>query len=165
MAEGPTRFVGNTPYFDVTTTDVLEPGPHTVCIHAHSAGVQTRILLLNAPQVWCEMTSTNPVGAPISDITATCIPLPGYTKQWHRMSPLLGWMENLAVAQHADAWLATAFDDSSWHPVAPAKAPLNPPVPMLSAPATSLTAPLSLIASGQLWERCVDHALEPPDFF
>ena len=44
QAEGPTRFIGDAPFYDTSRVVVPRAGAHVIAIHAHSAGVQTRML-------------------------------------------------------------------------------------------------------------------------
>lgn len=54
IAEGPTRFIGDTPYFATTQVIIPDSGTHVIAIHAHHAGVQTRMLLNKTGIAFCE---------------------------------------------------------------------------------------------------------------
>jgi hypothetical protein len=151
LAEGPTRFVGNAPYFDETDVVVSDMGAHVLAVHAHSVGEQTRILLLTQPFVACTVESSD-TSKPISSCTWRCCELSAYARQWRRMSCLLGWMENVALEDFN--WTQTVFDDGAW--AAPVAVPgFLPAVPLagLASPATSVEGAIAQLANGVLWER------------
>jgi hypothetical protein len=164
-AEGPTRFVHDTPYFDVTRATLNGAGAHTVAVHAHSAGVQTRILLTTAPAVAVEVMAVDAASAPISAPTWRCTSLAAFYKpQWRRLSSLLGWCEHCTVESELLAWREVGFDDSKWSAPVPGGAGLQPPVPLadVAGPATSVPGSLKLLAHGDLAERFGYADDDPP---
>ena len=114
MAEGPTRFVGSTPYFDQFSAADLKAGTHVIAVHGHSVGEQTRILLKNPPFVGILIQSTDPDHAPISTPVWRCAALAAYKSQWRRLSTLLGWCECVNVDTEQQTWQQPGFDDSQW---------------------------------------------------
>ena len=139
IAEGPTRFTGDTPWSALTTVSVPKAGAHVLAIHAHSSGVQTRTLLKNPGVVWCIVTDVTGQAPQALAVSWKCKPLP-YAPRWNRVSALLGWCEKLtleswlSVNNSNSCWTSAAFAaDASW--VAPSTgalvAPsLKPPVPL-----------------------------------
>eukprot|EP00041_Stephanoeca_diplocostata_P036619 m.1343793 g.1343793 ORF g.1343793 m.1343793 type:complete len:170 (-) comp24901_c1_seq50:2463-2972(-) len=97
VAEGPTRFIGNTPYYDETEITIPTAGKHVVAVHAHSCGEQTRILLKTPPLVWVgiynaakELVKIRRQHVGVArcrccciDIAATCAPVPNRERDGH----------------------------------------------------------------------------------
>lgn len=170
-AEGPTRFTGQAPYFERTKV-TLAAGEHVIAIHAHSAGVQTRTLLLRPPAVFCRVTTTAGAALPVAWL---CRPLsagahsalhspagaiPLYKVQWNRISTLLGWAEDCSVSSDYAAWPTVSYKPAAGKWKAPlqldAEASYQPPLPLesVAAPASSVAgAALGAMAKGQLWNR------------
>jgi hypothetical protein len=109
-AEGPTRFMGNAPYYDCTTIK-LKAGAHVIGIHAHNCGEQTRFLLKRPPVAFCTVQSAAGSALPL---TWRCTELSNYKSQWKRLSALLGWAEQCSVDKLLLSWPALDFDDSKW---------------------------------------------------
>ena len=168
-AEGPTRFTGQAPYYQRSRVS-LAAGEHVIAMHVHSAGVQTRTLLLRPPAAFCRATTADGKPLPLAWV---CRPLsaggkeghvtggiPLYKSQWNRISVLLGWAENATVTSEYGAWFAKDYsgDLTKWKPVtalAAAKsyeAPL--PLESVAGPASSVRGtPLGAMATGTLWNR------------
>ena len=174
-AEGPTRFTGQAPYFQRTRVS-LAAGDHVIAMHVHSAGVQTRTLLLRSPAAFCRATTTDGKALPLVWI---CRPLsvgqqvtgglPLYKVQWNRISTLLGWAENVLVSGDYSAWTGKTYtpDPSKWKPVQPLaatksyEAPL--PLEAVAAPASSVAGgALGPMATGTLWNRYGYEDDDPP---
>lgn len=170
-AEGPTRFTGQTPFFQRSHVS-LAAGEHVIAMHVHSAGVQTRTLLLRPPAAFCRATTADGKPLPLAWV---CCPLsiagghtthvsgglPIYKVQWNRISTLLGWAENVIVTNDYAAWTGKQYeaDASKWKPVQALPATTKSyqtPVPLeaVASPASSVVGPtLGPMAAGVLWNR------------
>ena len=161
IAEGPTRFMQNQPFYDSTILTVPTVGKHVVAIHAHNAGVNTRMLLNTLAVVSCAIQPTDTSGKqPISPISWKCLALSPtvFSQGGARLSPLLGWVERCSVTWGLhQTWKTVAFDDSKWESVSTYKSPaLAPPVPLSSVGvkgATSYLGNLTLVDHGTFVER------------
>eukprot|EP00937_MAST-01D_sp_MAST-1D-sp2_P007610 g7610.t1 len=165
VAEGPTRFMGATPFYDETAVTLPQAGAHVVAIHAHSAGVQTRMLLCRAPVVACDVqlaaaapaAASAPAPAPLAVTWRCCSLAQWYKPQWSRISSLLGWGECVTVDAEQQGWREVAFDDAAWAAPADVSAScgLQQPVPLagVCAAATSAAGALPQVAAGTLVER------------
>jgi hypothetical protein len=157
-AEGPTRFMGTQPYAASTIVTLPSAGKHVVAIHAHSAGVQTRMLLSRPAAAFCTVASTDPTGHPVSAPVWTCLALSPavYSATPWRLSPLLGWAERCSVSMGLQqSWTAVDFDDSKWGAVANVDPGFDAPVPLVTAtgagPASSQAGALTQV--GRWWWR------------
>lgn len=169
VAEGPTRFIGEQPFY--ATTSVLLPtaGKHVITLHAHSVGTTTRLLLSNPPFVGCAVEVAE-AGSQLRDPAPVwrCRVLPHYKAQWRRLSTLLGWVENCAVESDLLDMALVSFDDSAWQtPVAAATGTLKPAVPLspVVGPATSVPGPLAELGHGTLCEQFGYQDDDPPARF
>eukprot|EP00041_Stephanoeca_diplocostata_P036616 m.1343431 g.1343431 ORF g.1343431 m.1343431 type:complete len:299 (-) comp24901_c1_seq31:2074-2970(-) len=156
VAEGPTRFIGNTPYYDETEITIPTAGKHVVAVHAHSCGEQTRILLKTPPLVWVGIYNAAKELVKIDSSKCYNLSSAVYQSQWKRMSVLLGWMENATLSKLTATWMLPTFDDSTWaSPVAAAAAStLQPPVrlSLTASGASSVAGPVTEMDTGTLWE-------------
>ena len=157
MAEGPSRFIGNQPFYDTSMVLLPTAGVHVVAFHVHSVGSATRLLLETPPVVACNVESSDPVGHPITKPVWRCTALAHYKPQWRRLSTLLGWAENCTVEADLLQFTEVAFDDSTWTtPVAAIGAgTLKAPIPLevVVGPASSQQGGLDEIDHGSLWEQ------------
>ncbi len=179
-AEGPTRFTGQTPFFERSRVS-LAAGEHVIAMHVHSAGVQTRTLLLRPPAAFCRVTTADGKPLPLAWV---CRPLsassaggrshvvgglPLYKVQWNRISTLLGWAENATITSDYGFWTGKDYkaDPTKWKPVEalPAAKSYETPVPLeaVASPASSVAGlALGPIATGTLWNRYGYADDDPP---
>ena len=158
VAEGPTRFIGNAPFYATTTVTLQDVGKHVVAIHAHSANVQTRILLANSPVMYCQIRASPSSQIDVGAWKCRALSPDVYTAAAARLSVLLGWVERCSVSMGLQqAWKLVDFDDSKWDAPAHVDSPqLLLPVSLATLgvkPASSELGPLKMLEQGTFVER------------
>jgi hypothetical protein len=167
LAEGPTRFIDNSPYY-AKSQIVLAAGKHVIAVHVHNAGISTRMLLHQSPVIAVNVKSVDSPQC-ISTMQWKCHLLSSCYKPATRLSNLLGFTENVNVTLLQQTWKNISFDDTQWSTPVPATTPLKLPISLDSIvnllPASSVNAPLQLITHGSLVERHGYPSDNPPARF
>jgi hypothetical protein len=147
LTEGPIRYERSHPEYSSHLV-VLKKGTHVLGVHLHWVGETTRMLVKQAPFLWCRAHS----GGNEIPIKWKCQPLGGYARTVRRINPQLSWIEwNNTPADPPD-WRATAFDDSKWPAPAEVKIDLPDPHPPTIGEVAQIPHALKPMAQGNLIE-------------
>ena len=109
IADGPDRFPPDHPVYQQPVIE-LEAGHHVIAVHVHSEGVETRILQNIDPFLYCRLF----IGQQELEPDWKCSILPGYLREFKRVSPQLGWLEWEDTRINPEDWNQLSFDDSAW---------------------------------------------------
>lgn len=118
IGEGPVRWPRSAPEFQVFKVPV-NSGKHVIAIHAHSEGVDTRMMVQQSPFVACDVQ----IGNDPAHTSWKTIGLPGYSAEVRRINPQLGWIDWCDTRRVPLDWQSISFDDSKWD--APTRIQLN----------------------------------------
>lgn len=161
LLEGPPRFPLTHPEYQVHCV-ALEAGEHLLAFHAHHHGVETRLLQITPPFVWCEIRLD---GQPLP-LDWRGQRLVGYWSGVRRINPQLGWIDWQDTHRNPADWHTPAFDDSTWSCVrSPASSLPEPLGPADLGPISNITHALRPCAEGPLAPRFGHTTDDPPYAF
>ena len=161
LLEGPPRFPLSHPEYQ-TLRLALPAGDHLLAFYAHHVGVETRLLALTPPFLWCELR----LDGELLPFDWRGLTLVGHWAGVRRINPQLGWIEWHDTRRNPADWHLSAFDDAAWPAVRWSASPLPEPERAADlAPVLRLPHPLVPCAEGPLAPGFGHTTDDPPYAF
>jgi hypothetical protein len=107
--EGPDRYTAAYPEYQSKKV-MLTKGNHLIAIQVHHEGIETRMLKVIPPFLYCTIFSQE-TEVPI---VWKCEQLPGFERTGFRINAQLGWVEWVDTRKLPENWQTLNFDDSKW---------------------------------------------------
>jgi hypothetical protein len=153
LLEGPFRHPLEAPEFQIEELD-LPAGEHVLAIHARHEGVETRMMKVTPPYIWCRLAESGRElavtwkSAPLFLLNTTS--QGNSTASRHRVNPQLGLMEERDTRLEPEHWREPAFDDSAWAEPVTGASDLPEPLPAKLSCVRTFEHELKAITQGPL---------------
>ncbi len=147
-AEGPSRYHVDYPEYQ-THKIKLPKGKNTIAVQVHQEGVETRMLKVISPFLWCEATADGksiPMNQKVTRLT-------GYLSQFRRISNQFGWVEWLDTRQAPQNWQQPDFDDREWETPESFAPKIGNVKPLSTANVQHFSVKPNIIEKGKLTEQ------------
>jgi len=178
LLEGPFRYAPDFPEYQTVTLE-LSAGAHVIAFHAQHDGVETRILKVLPPFVWCRILVDGKDGTPEWKALGLSVVNedPDRPRTWdemgsdaqlsakRRINPQLGWSEFRDTRREPTGWQLPGFDDSSWSQPLCGVCDLPEPSPADLAPVRMIPHVLVPVAEGPLANTFGYPSDDPPHGF